>query len=284
MQERIQKILAQAGYGSRRACEEFIVAQRVRVNGKTAELGQKADPAVDRITLDGKPLPKTERLVYIALNKPRFVLSTVEREDDDNRETVIDLVDVRERVYPVGRLDLESEGLILLTNDGDLANRLTHPRYGHEKEYRVLVARRPDEEQLAAWRRGVVLEDGHKTAPARVFFSEPQGKGAWIKVVMGEGRKRQIREICAQLGLPVVRIVRVRIGSLRLGTLKSRAWRFLSEEEVEELKNPEKTGDGGRKTGNRRKTEDGGRKPEDGKRRRRESESSTFGKRRKIPK
>lgn len=240
MNERLQKILAQAGYGSRRACEEFIVAGRVRVNGKTAELGQKADPAIDHITLDGKPLPKIENLVYIALNKPRFVLSTVEREEDDSRETVIDLVDVRERVYPVGRLDLESEGLILLTNDGDLTNRLTHPRYGHEKEYRVLVARRPDEEQLSAWRRGVVLEDGYRTAPANVFIAESQGKGAWLKVIMGEGRKRQIREICATLGLPVVRIVRVRIGSLRLGNLKPREWRFLRKEEVEALKNPEK--------------------------------------------
>lgn len=240
MQERLQKILAQAGYGSRRACEEFIIAGRVRVNGKTAELGQKADPAIDHITLDGKPLPKVEKLVYIALNKPRFVLSTVEREDDDNRETVIDIVEVRERVYPVGRLDLESEGLILLTNDGDLTNRLTHPRYGHEKEYNVLVARRPDEEQLAAWRRGVVLEDGYKTAPVNVYISSAQGKGAWLRVVMGEGRKRQIREIGALLGLPIVRIVRVRIGSLRLGALKSREWRFLSVEEVEMLKNPEK--------------------------------------------
>ena len=241
MQERIQKILAQAGYGSRRACEEFIIAGRVRVNGKLAELGQKADPATDHIALDGKPLPKVERLVYIALNKPRFVLSTVEGELDDHRETVIDLVDVRERVYPVGRLDLESEGLILLTNDGDLTNRLTHPRYGHQKEYKVLVARRPDEEQLAAWRRGIVLEDGYKTAPAGVHLLEPQGKGAWLRVVMGEGRKRQIREIGASLGLPIVRIVRVRIGSLRLGSLKSRAWRFLTEDEVKELKHPEKT-------------------------------------------
>ncbi len=240
MQERLQKLLAQAGYGSRRSCEEFIVAGRVRVNGKTAELGQKADPAIDHITLDGKPLPKVEKLVYIALNKPRFVLSTVEGELDDHRETVIDLVDVRERVYPVGRLDLESEGLILLTNDGDLTNRLTHPRYGHEKEYNVLVARRPDEEQLAAWRRGVVLEDGYKTAPVNVYISETQGKGAWLRVVMGEGRKRQIREIGALLGLPIVRIVRVRIGSLRLGTLKSRAWRFLREDEVEALRNPDK--------------------------------------------
>lgn len=240
MQERLQKILAQAGYGSRRACEEFVIAGRVRVNGRTAELGQKADPAIDHITLDGKPLPKVEKLVYIALNKPRFVLSTVEREEDDNRETVIDLVDVRERVYPVGRLDLESEGLILLTNDGDLTNRLTHPRYGHEKEYNVLVARRPDEEQLAAWRRGVVLEDGYKTAPVNVYISESQGKGAWLRVVMGEGRKRQIREIGALLGLPIVRIVRVRIGSLRLGNLKPRAWRFLSAEEIDALKYPEK--------------------------------------------
>lgn len=240
MNERLQKILAQAGYGSRRACEEFIIAGRVRVNGKTAELGQKADTAIDHITLDGKPLPRIERMVYIALNKPRFVLSTVEREEDDNRETVIDLVDVRERVYPVGRLDLESEGLILLTNDGELTNRLTHPRYGHEKEYRVLVARRPDEEQLSAWRRGVVLEDGYKTAPVNVYISESQGKGAWLRVVMGEGRKRQIREICTMLGLPVVRIVRVRIGSLRLVNLKPREWRFLREEEVEALKNPDK--------------------------------------------
>lgn len=240
MQERLQKILAQAGYGSRRACEEFVIAGRVRVNGQVAELGQKADPAIDHITLDGKPLPKIERLVYIALNKPRFVLSTVEREEDDNRETVIDLVDVRERVYPVGRLDLESEGLILLTNDGDLTNRLTHPRFGHEKEYRVLVARRPDEEQLAAWRRGVALEDGYKTAPVNVYVSETQGKGAWLRVVMGEGRKRQIREIGTLLGLPVVRIVRVRIGALRLGKLKPREWRFLREDEVEALKNPDK--------------------------------------------
>jgi 23S rRNA pseudouridine2605 synthase len=240
MEDRLQKILAKAGYGSRRACEEFIIAGRVRVNGQLAELGQMADATVDHITLDGKALPKLEKLVYIALNKPRFVLSTVEREEDDNRETVINLVDVHERVYPVGRLDFESEGLILLTNDGDLANKLTHPRFGHQKEYKVLVARHPDEEQMAAWRRGVVLEDGYKTAPAGVNLIQTYGKGAWLRVVMGEGRKRQIREIGSLLGLPIVRIVRVRIGSLRLGTLKSREWRFLDAEEVEALKFPEK--------------------------------------------
>jgi 23S rRNA pseudouridine2605 synthase len=125
-----------------------------------------------------------------------------------------------------------------MTNDGEFTNRLTHPRYGHTKEYKVLLARRTDNEQLETWRRGVVLADGYKTAPADVRFESTQGKGAWVRVVMGEGRKRQIREICQQLGLPVVRIVRVRIGTLRLGSLKSRQWRYLTTEEVEELKQP----------------------------------------------
>lgn len=234
--ERLQKILAQAGYGSRRACEEFISAGRVRVNGKVAQLGQKADPVVDVITLDGKPIEAAEALVYIALHKPRNVLSTVEAEAGDGRRTVRDLVDLPQRVYPVGRLDYESEGLVLLTNDGDLANRLTHPRYGHEKEYRVLLAKRPDPQQIETWARGVVLEDGYKTAPVNVWLEAVQGKGAWVRVVMQEGRKRQIRETCKQLGLPVVRIVRIRIGTLRLGNLKPRQWRYLTKTEVDELK------------------------------------------------
>ncbi len=238
MEERLQKILARAGFGSRRACEELILSGRVRVNGQVAHLGQKADPAIDHITVDGLPLPGPERPVYIALNKPRFVLSTTESERGDRRRTVRDLVDVPERIYPVGRLDFESEGLLLLTNDGDLSNRLTHPRYGHEKEYRVLVARRPDLEQLEAWRHGVVLSDGTRTLPAEVSISQAVGKGVWLRVVMREGKKRQIREICAMLGLPVVRLVRVRIGPLRLGTLKPGDWRFLTPEEVQALKRP----------------------------------------------
>lgn len=238
MAERLQKILAQAGYGSRRACEDFITAGRVRVNGQIAELGQKADPGVDKITVDGKPIAAAEALTYIALHKPRNVLSTVEHERGDDRPTVRDLVNVPEHVYPVGRLDFESEGLVLMTNDGELTNQLTHPRYGHEKEYRVLLARRPDEQQLDAWRRGVVLEDGFKTSPVEIRFEAAQGKGAWVRVIMGEGRKRQIRETCKQLGLPVVRILRTRIGSLRLDNLKARQWRYLTMKEVEELKKP----------------------------------------------
>jgi 23S rRNA pseudouridine2605 synthase len=234
--ERLQKILAQAGYGSRRSCEDLITADRVRVNGQIASLGQKADPAFDKITLDGRSIAATETLTYIALHKPRNVLSTVENERGDSRQNVRSLVDAPGNLYPVGRLDFESEGLILMTNDGDLANRLTHPRFGHTKEYRVLLARRPDRQQVEAWQRGVVLEDGYKTLPVDVRYETSQGKGAWVRVIMAEGRKRQIRETCQQLGLPVVRIIRVRIGTLNLGSLKPRQWRYLTAGEVDDLK------------------------------------------------
>jgi len=209
MSERLQKILAQAGYGSRRACEDFITAGRVRVNGKLAELGQKADPTVDKITVDGKAISAAESMIYVALYKPRNVLSAVEKEPGDDRKTVRDLIELPGHIFPVGRLDYESEGLILMTNDGDLTNRLTHPRYGHQKEYRVLLD---------------------------IRYETGQGKGAWVRVIMGEGRKRQIRETCKQLGLPIVRILRIRIGALRIGTLKPRQWRFLSQDEINELK------------------------------------------------
>ena len=242
MPERLQKILAQAGYGSRRACEDFITAGRVRVNGQLASLGQKADPAVDRITIDGKPIVAAETLTYVALYKPRMVLSTVEGERGDDRKTVRELVEIPQHVHPVGRLDFESEGLVLMTNDGELTNKLTHPKFGHDKEYRVLLARRPDREQLEAWKRGVILEDGYKTEPVEVRFESAQGKGAWVRVIMKEGRKRQIRETCKQLGLPVVRILRIRIGTLRLGNLRPRQWRYLTTQEINELKGKRKTG------------------------------------------
>jgi 23S rRNA pseudouridine2605 synthase len=234
MEERLQKLMAQAGLGSRRACEEMIATGRVNVNGKRAEIGQKADPAVDRILVDGVPLKAPEAYQYIAIYKPRNVLTTVEAPDP--RQTVRDLVPLPGTLYPVGRLDVDSEGLVLLTNDGDLANHLTHPRYEHEKEYKVLVARRPDDAQLDTWRRGVVLADGHRTLPAEVFFLSAFGQGAWLKVILREGRKRQIREIGALIGLPVVRIIRLRIGTLRLGRLKPGEWRPLTQPEISELK------------------------------------------------
>ena len=236
MEERVQKILSRAGLGSRRACEELISAGRVRVNGNVAVLGSKADPQRDRIEVDGRPINLAEPLAYIAIYKPRGVISAAQ--SPDPRPTVRDLVPVPGHLYPVGRLDVDSEGLILLTNDGELANRLTHPRYGHEKEYRVLVARRPDETQLETWRRGVVLEDGYRTAPAQVRVESLAGKGTWLRVILREGKKRQIRETGSQIGLPVVKIIRVRIGTLLLGNLKPGEWRNLSEAEVSALKEP----------------------------------------------
>jgi len=233
-EERLQKILAQAGYGSRRACEALIVAGRVSVNGQVAGLGSKADPTTDRILVDRQPIKAPEKLEYVALYKPRGVVSTVT--SPDPRQTVRSLVPLPGTLYPVGRLDVDSEGLVLLTNDGELANRLTHPRFGHQKEYRVLVARHPDAEQLATWRRGVVLEEGYRTAPVDVRVENTKGKGTWLRIVMQEGRKRQIREIGSLLGLPVVKIIRVRIGSLHLGLLKSGHWRRLTAEEVKALR------------------------------------------------
>lgn len=235
MEERLQKILARAGYGSRRSCEELITAGRVRVNGNVIKLGDKADMSRDAILVDGKLLPKTApKLVYIALHKPRFVLSDVNQGDD--RTTVLDLVPASGHLFAVGRLDFDSEGLILLTNDGELANRLTHPRYGHEKEYRVLVDRKPDADQLATWQRGVVLSDGYRTAPVKAIVEGESGKHCWLRVIMHEGRKRQIRETCNQIGLGVLRLIRVRISTLQLGDLKSKEWRYLSVQEVGRLK------------------------------------------------
>jgi 23S rRNA pseudouridine2605 synthase len=236
MKERVQKILARAGYGSRRGCEDIINAGRVRVSGNVIKLGDKADPSEDKITVVGRRIVGAEDFTYVAVYKPRGGISTVN--DPELRTAVRDLVPLEGTLYPVGRLDFDSEGLILMTNDGNLANILTHPRYEHEKEYRVLVATHPDSEQLAKWRRGLVLEDGFKTASADVFVISKYGKGAWLDVILREGHKRQIREMGKVTGLPVVRIIRVRLGELRLGNLKPREWRYLTEQEVSLLKNP----------------------------------------------
>jgi 23S rRNA pseudouridine2605 synthase len=205
------------------------------VNGVKASLGTKADATKDTIMVDQQILPKVQpQQVYIALHKPRGILSDVD--PNDSRPTVMDLVPKFGHLFAVGRLDLDSEGLILLTNDGELANRLTHPRYGHEKEYRVYVGNRPDEEQLSIWRRGVVLADGHKTLPAQVTVESVVGEHTWLRVIMKEGRKRQIREVGSTIGVPVLRIMRVRIGTLELGSLKPREWRELRSEEIKSLK------------------------------------------------
>jgi len=186
-QERVQKVLAAAGYGSRRACEKLIEAGRVKVNGKVIHLGDQADPAKDSISVDGKLIRKTIEKIYIALNKPKGYLSDIDL--NHPRPTVNDLIGISEPLFAVGRLDLDSEGLILMTNDGKMANRLTHPRYEHEKEYEVFVITQPDQEQLDIWRRGVVMEDGYRTLPAKVEVINNANNGTWLRITLKEGKK-----------------------------------------------------------------------------------------------
>jgi 23S rRNA pseudouridine2605 synthase len=243
--ERLQKVLAAAGIASRRASEDIIAEGRVQVNGKiVTEMGVQVDLAVDEIRVDGMPLPRTERHVYVLLNKPVGVLSSAG--DDRGRTTVLDLVPTHERIYPVGRLDVESEGLILLTNDGEMTEHLTHPRYGHPREYRVLVRPAPPEGALKKLRRGIQLEDG-PTGPAEVEFM-PEAVlrreklpfategAAWMKVVIHEGRKRQIRYMFEHIGCPVLRLIRVSIGPLELGDLPVGQYRFLNPDEIKKLR------------------------------------------------
>ncbi|MCI0395311.1 MAG: rRNA pseudouridine synthase [Chloroflexi bacterium] len=231
--QRLQKLMAQAGLGSRRKNEALITAGRVRVNGQVARLGDKADPDVDRVEVDGRLL-KLEKLVYIKLHKPKGVLSSTEDELAQGRPTVRDLVNVQGHLYPIGRLDRQSEGLMLLTNDGKLAHRLTHPRYGHEKIYRVVVEGKPVLATLEQWARGVEL-DGRPTIPAQIEILHQQKDHTWLRLTMREGRKRQIRRIAAMLGHPVTRLIREQIGPIRLGDLKPGEWRHLSASEVAAL-------------------------------------------------
>jgi 23S rRNA pseudouridine2605 synthase len=233
-EERVQKLLAAAGYGSRRSCEQIITDGRVRVNGKIIHIGDKADPTRDEIRVDNKPIAIMQKKIYIALNKPRGYLSDID--ENHPKPSIHDIVDVSEHLFSVGRLDLDSEGLILMTNDGELANQLSHPRYQHDKEYEVFVISEPDQEQLAIWRRGVVLEDGYRTLPAEVDLLSKVNNGAWLIIILHEGKKRQIRKTGARIGLPVSRIRRVRIGTLKLGSLKPGEWRYLTEKEVKSLK------------------------------------------------
>ena len=235
--------MARANLGSRRSSEEIIAAGRVLINGRVARLGDKADPARDRIEVDGRPLrlpdaePGGDELIYIALNKPRGVISSLEDELEEGRTTVRDLIDIdaAQHIYPVGRLDKPSEGLVLMTNDGALAHRLTHPRYGHEKVYAVTVEGAISDGALDRWRRGVMLDD-RITAPAPIEVVARHSDATELRIILREGRKRQIRRIAAALGHPVRRLVRERIGPLTLGELAPGQWRHLTAKEVAALK------------------------------------------------
>jgi pseudouridine synthase len=241
--ERLQKILSQAGIASRRASEQLMLDGRVTVNGATVrELGTKADAAHDDIRVDGRRVKVAERHRYLLLNKPRGFVST--RSDPQQRPTVIDLVrGVREYVYPVGRLDFDSEGLLILTNDGELAAKLTHPRHGVPRVYEARLLGVPDAHDLERLSRGVVI-DGRKTEGARVEIvrARPEirhrskGVRTTLRITIHEGRNRQVRRMCDAIGHPIVELRRIAIGPIRDSKLKPGAWRELTEEEVRKLR------------------------------------------------
>ena len=226
--ERLQKVLAAAGLGSRRACEELIAQGRVTVNREVATLGRRVNTEHDRVEVDGNPIGVRPGLVHYLLNKPRGMVTTAS--DPHGRPTVVDLFPEAPRVFPVGRLDFETEGLLIVTNDGDLAQHLTHPRFGVEKEYLAEVAGTPSPAAIRELRRGVELEDGI-TAPARVVKVAPNA----LRITIHEGRHRQVRRMCEAVGHPVSRLVRTRIGPLTDQRLKPGTWRPLTTAEVRRL-------------------------------------------------
>ena len=230
--ERLQKVLAQAGLGSRRACEALIEAGRVVVNGEVAILGRRVDPEHDRVMVDGVTVPVRSGLVYYLLNKPPKVMTTAH--DPEGRPTVVDLVPAEPRVFPVGRLDWDTEGLLLLTNDGPLAHGLTHPSRGVPKTYLAEVAGVPGRVALRRLREGVDLDDG-RTAPATARLAQTTPTGAALEIVIHEGRNRQVRRMCEAVGHPVRRLVRTRFGPLRDHTLAPGQWRPLTHEEIRAL-------------------------------------------------
>jgi pseudouridine synthase len=236
MEERVQKLMARVDLGSRRQNEDLIRAGRVRINGRTAKLGDRADPESDRVEVDGRLISlRDQKHIYVALHKPKGIISSLEDELGLGRRTVRDLVKLPGHLYPVGRLDKQSAGLMLMTNDGNLAHYLTHPRYEHEKTYLVQVDGAVPTETLNRWRKGLWL-DGRKTAPAKIRVVKQDISFTQLEIIMREGRKRQIRRIASMLGYPVRRLVREKIGPLALGDLRPGEWRHLSPDEVAELR------------------------------------------------
>jgi 23S rRNA pseudouridine2605 synthase len=234
MEERLQKILARCGIASRRSAEDMILEGRVTVNGKIAVIGTKADFAKDHIKVDGKLIRKTESKVYIMLNKPEKYITA--KSDPEGRPTVMDLLKrVKASVFPVGRLDYNSEGLLIMTNDGDLANAMTHPKNKIPKTYLVKIDGFLEDKDILSLKKGIRLEDG-VTAPAKVRKVKEMTANSWIEITIYEGKNRQIRRMLDHLRHSVIKLKRIRIGGLQLGSLPSGAFRYLMPDEVEKLK------------------------------------------------
>ena len=231
-EERLQKVMAAAGVASRRASEELIADGRVLVNGEVAILGSRCDPTRDVVTVDGERINVDPDRVYVMLNKPQGVVTTVD--DPQGRPTVMDLINLSQRLYPVGRLDQDTEGLLLLTNDGELTHALTHPAYGVERTYVALVPGPVRKNVLAQLRAGVELDDGI-ARPTRARVLGTERSKALLEVVMTEGRKREVRRMLGALGLHVERLARVAYGGVELGDLRQGKWRFLTQREVGRL-------------------------------------------------
>jgi 23S rRNA pseudouridine2605 synthase len=232
MAERLQKVMAAAGIASRRASEVLISAGRVTINGAVATLGDRVDVDADVVEVDGERVVVDTTMRYLMLNKPQGVVSTTS--DPEGRPTVMDLVNLDERLYPVGRLDQDTEGLLLLTNDGELANRLLHPSFGVERTYLALVPGPVRREVLRRLTAGVELDDG-LARPKRVRVAEEHRGKALMELVMTEGRKREVRRMLAEVGLPVERLARVAFGGVELGDLRQGKWRFLDRREIARL-------------------------------------------------
>ena len=234
MKDRLQKIISASGLMSRRAAEECITAGRVSVNGVLAVLGDKADPETDTILLDGKLLPSSGDKIYIMLNKPKGYVTTMK--DEKGRKNVTELVkELGSRVYPVGRLDMYSEGLLIMTNDGDFANRLMHPSHNIDKTYETWVSGEDIGFCVELLRQPMEI-DGYVISPADVYISELKPGGAVLMITIHEGRNRQVRKMCELAGLKVTRLRRISEGSLELGELKTGKWRHLTQEEIDSLK------------------------------------------------
>lgn len=234
MEERLQKVMAEFGVASRRKCEDLILQGKVKVNAETVtELGVKVDKQKDIIEVEGRTLSSRINKVYVMLNKPVGYITSAK--DQFNRPTVLDLTSgVNERIFPVGRLDYDTEGLLILTNDGDLTYRITHPSHNIDKTYRALVRGKVEQKDIETFKQGIVIDD-YKTSPAKLEIIDFKNENSLVNITIHEGRNRQVRKMCDAINHKVIRLKRISIGSLRLGDLKQGQWRYLKAEEVEYL-------------------------------------------------